>query len=140
MCLAEFWARFATRESLLILANDGMPGVAANVRTISSVPIEIVRDADLAATRMWIANWERILPTLAAHYGRLPQPLLTAVRRFVSAPRQLSCIERENTTGDPTAVRAAVFALLHRGELVAPKLHTEPLSWLTVFEPVGIKS
>ena len=54
----------------------------------------------------------------------------------VSEPMQLSRIERELGTGDLATVRAAIFTLLHRGQLHAPQLKTESLSFLTCFQPV----
>lgn len=49
--------------------------------------------------------------------------------------QQLSRIEQEFVTGDPSLVRAATFKLLHVGCLQAPQLHTQPLSYLTHFAP-----
>ncbi|WP_242681746.1 hypothetical protein [Paraburkholderia hospita] len=40
-------------------------------------------------------------------------------------------IEREFSAGDPVLVRTALFGLLHRGQVSAPELHTQPLSLFT---------
>jgi hypothetical protein len=58
-----------------------------------------------------------------------------SILKFIAEPMQLSRIEQEFATGDPTLVRAAAFNLLHDGKVQAPQLHTEPLSFLTCFQP-----
>ena len=60
---------------------------------------------------------------------------MQSIRAFVRDPLELCRIERECSRSDQTLVRAAVFSLLHGGELAAPKLRVSPLSHLTVVEP-----
>ena len=76
-----------------------------------------------------------MLPCVIACRTSLTDALLKAVARFVTEPMPLSRIERELGLGDPTLLRAAVFTLLHRGRLQAPKLVTEPLVARAVQRP-----
>ena len=132
--LADFWTRHQDRETLLVIDEKNhattitIDDTELSVRTI--LPIE------LAAARVWTGNWERMLPAIISCRQLISTSLLRSVSQFVSEPMQLSRIERELGTGDLPLVRAAVFTLLHRGQLQAPQLHTEPLSFLTCFQPV----
>ena len=90
---------------------------------------------DRAAARVWIGNWTRMLPCIISCRQIIPKSLTNSVLKFVTEPIQLLRIEQEFATGDPTLVRAAVFCLLHSGQLHAPQLRSEPLSYLTCFEP-----
>ena len=131
--LADFWARRVDCEWLLVVGESKPSSIAR----IGSVEYEVraVPAAELAAARVWIENWERILPVVTSCQDLLMTPLLDAVRRFVSRPTQLTHIEQEFAIMDLTLVRAAVFTLLHSGRLSAPSLWIEPLSLLTRFEP-----
>jgi hypothetical protein len=133
--LIDFWIRDRNQESLLVVGDD--PPLPAKAIGNISLPVRTVPLAELAAARIWVANWERMLPCMIACRTSLTDALQKAVVHFVTEPMPLSRIERELGLGDPTLLRAAVFALLHRGRLQAPKLVTEPLSYLTVFAPAG---
>ncbi len=133
--LIDYWVRTRDQEALLIIGDERpAPNMTSGN---ASLPVRSVPLAELAAARIWIANWERMLPCLVACRSSLSTSLMQAVAEFVSAPMQLSRIEREFASGDPALVRATVFSLLHRGQLQAPRLTTEPLSFLTPFEPLG---
>jgi hypothetical protein len=132
--LADFWVRQQNRETLLILGEDTLP-TSVMVDDIE-LPVRTVAPAELAAARTWIDNWTRMLPAIIACRSQISSSVLHSIMKFVSVPMPLSCIEQEFATGDPTPVRSAVFSLLHRGQLRAPQLHTEPLSFLTCFQPV----
>ena len=133
--LIDFWIRDRDQETLLVVGDD--PPLPAKAIGNISIPVRKVPLAELAAASIWITNWERMLPCMIACRSCLTIALLKAVARFVTEPMQLSRIERELSLGDPTLLRAAVFTLLHRGRLQAPKLVTESLSYLTVFAPAG---
>ena len=133
--LIDYWVRTRDQEALLIIGDERpVPNMTSGN---ASLPVRSVPLAELAAARIWIANWERMLPCMIACRSCLSNALMQAVADLVSAPMQLSRIEREFAHNDPALVRAAVFSLLHRGQLQAPKLTTEPLSYLTPFEPAG---
>ena len=133
--IVDFWVRSRDREALLIIG-DECPMSEMTIEG-AALPVRSVPLAELAAARVWIANWERMLPCMTACRSCLPEALLKDVADFVSAPMQLSHIERHFAPNDPTLVRAAVFSLLHRGRLLAPQLLTQPLSLLSAFAPVG---
>lgn len=131
--LIDFWVRDRDQETLLVVGDDrAVPNKGIGK---ISIPVRSVALAELAAARIWIANWERMLPCMIACHTSLTDGLLKAVMRFVTEPMPLSRIERELGIGDPMLLRAAIFTLLHRGQLQAPKLVTEPLSYLTPFTP-----
>jgi hypothetical protein len=133
--LVDYWVRQADGEMLLVISENSLAatitidGTELLVRTI--LPI------DLAAARVWTENWERMLPAIISCRELMSTSLLKSVVHFVSEPTQLSRIEQGLGTGDLALVRAAVFTLLHRGQLQAPQLCTEPLSFLTCFHPVN---
>ena len=129
----DFWILQEDQEVLLVVDVDEHPSTIT--LGDAELPVRSVPLAELAAARTWIANWERMLPAMISCRSQTPS-LLRSVLKFVSGPMLLSRIEQEFATGDPTLVRAAIFALLHAGNLQAPQLHTEQLSLLTCFEPV----
>jgi hypothetical protein len=92
-----------------------------------------VLSADLAAARVWIDNWQRMLPCIVANRSLVSPSLQRAIERFLVHPRRLLEIEREVSSGDTVLVRTAVFGMLHAGRLSAPDLHTKALSLLTSF-------
>lgn len=131
--LADFWARQVDREWILFVG-DSTPSSMARIGAVE-YEVRAVPAAELAAARVWIENWERILPVVTSCQDLLMTPLLDAVRRFVYKPTQLTHIEQEFASMDLILVRAAAFTLVHSGRLSAPSLWTEPLSLLTHFEP-----
>ena len=133
--LADFHVCYAERQDLLLLPDPvavkvGKPHADLDV---SAMTVRLLQPADLAASRVWIDNWQRMLPCLTATRGLVPPSLLDAIERFVATAQPLLAIEREFSTGDPILARAAAFALLHAGRIGAPELRTTPLSWLTLF-------
>ncbi|QDQ82182.1 hypothetical protein [Paraburkholderia megapolitana] len=134
--VVDFWVNFVDREELVILPD---PVVMDDARLQLAVfdtdapPVRRIEPAELAAARVWIDNWQRMLPALIATRGLVPPSLLNAIERFVVTPQSLLAIEREFSTGDPVLARAAAFGLLHAGRVQAPELHTETLSLLTRF-------
>ncbi|MGF6778654.1 hypothetical protein [Paraburkholderia sp. GAS334] len=135
--LADFLVRYVDRQEELVILDDlraddhtakfhrDLDGAALSVRRVSA--------ADLAAARVWIDNWQRMLPCVVANRGLVSPSLPRAIERFLTHPRKLLAIEREFSTGDPVLVRTAVFGMLHAGQLRAPDLHTQALSLLTSF-------
>ncbi|MDR7009627.1 hypothetical protein [Paraburkholderia strydomiana] len=134
--LADFLARYVDRNELVIL-DDRFSEVDVTkpdrVLDADTCTIRRVAQAELAAARIWIENWQRMLPCLVANRDLVPSTLPQAIARFVKEPRRLLDIEREFSTGDPVLVRTAVFGLLHNGRVGAPELRTQPLSLLTSF-------
>src|ERR1700709_2534778 len=133
--LADFWVRYVDRDELVIL--DDNPGGGDTTQSdrnldVHTFSIRRVVSAELAAARVWIENWQRMLPCLVANRDLVPPTLPQAIARFVNQPQRLLAIEREFSTGDPVLVRTAVFAaLLHDGRVSATELRRQPLSLLT---------
>lgn len=133
--LAEFWVRYVDREELVILSDsiiDADAKITADFAN-AGLAVRLVQPADLAASRLWIDNWQRMLPYLVANRGLVSPALCRAIERFLREPQRLLAIEREFSTGDPIVVRAAVFGLLHTGRARAHGLKTDALSLLTEF-------
>ncbi|WP_321167036.1 hypothetical protein [Caballeronia cordobensis] len=134
--LADFQVCFADGQELLLLllgsvaVEDPKPHSDLEV---SAMTVRLLDAAELAATRVWIDNWQRMLPCLIATRDLVATSLLDSIERFVATAQSLLAIEREFSTDDPILSRAAVFALLHAGRISAPELRTKPLSWLTHF-------
>ncbi len=120
---ADFWVRHDDVEMLLIIDGE------SNALTMPN------GDTELAAARIWIGNWMRMLPCMISSRQVIPKSMVNSVLKFISEPMPLSRIEQEFSIGDPTLIRAVVFSLLHAGQLQSPQLHTETLSYLTRFQP-----
>ncbi|GJH02857.1 hypothetical protein [Paraburkholderia terrae] len=140
--LADFHVCYADHQDLLLLPDpmaveNGKPHADLDV---SAMTVRLLEPADLAASRVWIDNWQRMLPCLTATRGLVPTSLLDAIERFVATAQPLLAIEREFSTDDPILARAAVFALLHAGRISAPELRTTSLSWLTRFAAAEARS
>ena len=82
-----------------------------------------------------VSNWQRLIPVINATRGLAAKSLVKSVLSLVRKPLALSLIEHELSLGDPAIVRGAIFELLRTGQLVAPSLHTQPLSMHTTVEP-----
>jgi hypothetical protein len=134
--LVDFWVRYVDRQELVIL-DDAFDEdhVTKSHRHLdeAALPIRKVSSADLAAARVWIDNWQRMLPCIVANRSLVSPSLQRAIERFLIHPRRLLEIEREVSCGDTVLVRTAVFGMLHAGRLSAPDLHTQALSLLTSF-------
>ncbi|WP_454754666.1 hypothetical protein [Cupriavidus necator] len=133
--LADFLVSYPDRQELVILADPIVGGDAKPLTNLDAGDrnVRLVQAAELAASRIWVDNWQRMLPCIVATRGLLPASLLQLVEDFVAAPQPLFAIERELSKVDPILVRAAVFKLLHAGRVRAPKLRTDMLSLSTRF-------
>lgn len=130
-CVIDFWVRRADGPSLSVIeSRSDVP-----LRSLDDEPIEVVPMADLAAARMWITNWTRMLTVIASTRTLWPDRLMQDLLKSVPTPKPLSVVEREVTCGDPAIARGALFELLRRGRLLAPSLHTTLLSHQTLLEP-----
>lgn len=129
----DFWVRYKDREVLLVL--DAENQVSTVTLDDTELAVRNVLPVELAAARVWIGNWERILPLIISCRQQISSSLQNSILKFVVAPMPLARIEQEFVTGDPTMIRAAVFDLLRQGKLQSSQLQTEPLSYRTVFQP-----
>lgn len=130
--LADFWVQREEGEQLLFV-DDGHNELSSP--TASNIPLQRIAAADLAAAAIWIDNWQRMLPTIISTRSWLPSAFVFSVQEYVREPMALSRLERAFAIGDPPVVRGAVFELLRRGRLIAPSLHSQPLTSLTPFAP-----
>lgn len=131
--VADYWVRSKDSEYFVVIDAQDHPSevtIGDTTLAVRQVPL-----AELAAARVWISNWEQMLPPLVACRELITRALANAIAQFVCEPMPLSRIERHFVSGDPTLVRATVFSLLHSGRLRAPTLATQSLSLLSVFEP-----
>lgn len=137
--LADFWVRYVDRQELVILFDPAEELGAKTVASLDAAELAVrsVQQPELAASRVWIENWKRILPCIVATRGLVSPALSNAIGRFVAHPQRLLSIEREFSTGDPVLVRAAIFGSLHAGRVRAPELHARELSLLTEFVAAG---
>lgn len=136
--LVDFWIKQGDQETLLIIGEE-----CSLQRTMlgkTNYTVKTISQNEITAAQVWIENWERILPIITSCRGCVPDTLLKTIQRLVDEPMQLSHIERELVTSEPTIVRGAILTLLHQGQLRAPQLRTEPLSFLTRFEPMEEES
>jgi hypothetical protein len=131
--LADFWARYQSHEAFLVLSDD--PQAEHVVIEDTTIALRSIARAELAAARVWVNNWERMLPVINASVGIERPGLEKDILQFLSTPQRLLDIEREYAVGDPSTVRACVFELLRMGQITAPSLRTEALSLLTSFGP-----
>lgn len=140
--LADFLVSYLDRQELVILADPIVGGDAKPLANLDAGDrnVRLVQAAELAALRIWVDNWQRMLPCIVATRGLVPASLLRLVEDFVAAPQPLFAIERELSKGDPILVRAAVFQLLHEGRVTAPELRTDMLSLSTRFSAVEAQS
>ncbi|QUN32281.1 hypothetical protein KB879_31630 (plasmid) [Cupriavidus sp. KK10] len=117
--LADFLLSCSDRQELVLLPNPVIDEEAKKGLELSAdvLNVRLVDAAEQAASRMWIDNWQRMLPSIVATRGFVSVSLLDAVERFVASPKPLLAIEREFSKGDPVLVRAAIFRLLHTGRV-----------------------
>lgn len=123
--LADFWVRYVDRQELVILNDSTIEvNVIESRRDLdgNAFRIRLVAPAEFAAARVWTENWQRMLPYLVTNGGLVPSTLPRASARFLKQPQRLLAIEREFSGGDSVLVRAALFGLLHNGQVTAPDL------------------
>ena len=114
--LADFMVSYSDRQQLVLLPGSATAEAMSQDFTFEgdgAIDVRIISPADLAASRIWIDNWKRMLPCLVVTRCLLGQSLVDAVEQFVASPKTLSAIECEFSNGDPILARAAVFKLLY---------------------------
>ncbi len=126
----DMWVQSASGDHFVAYTGDTRLPAEWN-----GLPVRRIVDADLAATRMWASNWERMLPVITLTRDCVSRQHLADVRRHIRESMSLMRVERELGSEDPMWLRGAVFRLLATGILLAPMLRTERLSLMTAFEP-----
>jgi hypothetical protein len=134
--LIDFWSHYIGHQELVILSEHDID-ISATVSPCdghdSELLIRFVTAAELAAARVWLDNWQRMLPYLVTNRGLVPPTLPGAIAQLLKQSQRLLDIEREFASTDPVLVRAALFGLLHDGRASAQELRTQSLSLLTSF-------
>jgi hypothetical protein len=109
--LADFLVSYSDRQELVLLPESATAEAMLQDFTFEgdgAIDVRIISPADLAALRIWIDNWKRMLPCLVVTRGVLGQSLLDAVEQFVASPKTLSAIECEFCSGDPILARCSL--------------------------------
>lgn len=128
----EFWLIERRR------AEDGNePGpdeLTAETSTLHGLPVRVIRQTELQAWTVPIANWARIVPYLVS-YRRFHAPILEqAIVVYLREPRALDAVLDHFSDQDPGGVEASLFALLASGRVVSPDLAVASLSGATRFQ------
>lgn len=98
--------------------------------------VRAVRQGDLQAWSVPIANWSRIVPYLVSH-RRFRDPLLEqSIAVFLGQSRTLDEVMRRFETSDATGVQASLFALVAAGRVESPDLAFKAMSGSTRFKRV----
>ena len=132
--LIDFWLESAKGEEMLLLEPDE-PGVGP--LQVDGIPVRAVSAAELAAARVWVANWSCMLPVINATRALLPQALLESVVRHVREPVPLVVLEEKLSFGEPSLARGAIFEQIRAGRIGALSLQTQPISLHTMLEPIA---
>lgn len=122
-CLIDFWVQRAGSQAMLLLESR----YDLALQDVNGVAVEVVSLAELAAARVWVSNWSRMLPVINATQTLLLKGLVKRVCDRIQEPTPLAHVERDLAVGDPAILRGAIFELLRTGRLRAPSLHHQPL-------------
>jgi len=98
--MVDFWVRRHDRSERVPLERTPQPRAAA---CVGGVPVCPVTAVELAAARVWIANWQRMLPVIYATRWLFPRGLSKSVVNCVREPVALARVEHEC----PSATRMA---------------------------------
>jgi len=128
---ADLWARREGHESFAVITEGEIP------KAWMDLPVTRVSAAELAAKRIWLRNWQTMLPAVIATRDIIQRNQRNEVLRRVREPLPLAAIERDLCVGEPTWLRGCIFHLLLEGALKAPELHEAPLSLSTRIGPAG---
>ena len=86
----DFWVRRADGEEFLALEPEHSGGLPPRV---DGLTLHTVTLAELAAAKMWISNWQRMLPVINVTRGLLPRRLLSSITRGIRQPIALGRLE-----------------------------------------------
>lgn len=133
--LIDFWVDRHGQEEMLVMELG--QGAVELPSSVQGLPLRVVPAAEQAAATVWVSNWIHMIPVINATRGLAPKALIKSVLSLVRRPLALSYVEHELSVGDPAIVRGAIFELLRTGRLMAPTLHSQPLSLHTTVEPMS---
>lgn len=128
----EFWLierRRADEHDELV--SDECPDA---VSSLHGLPVRVIRQSELQAWAVPIANWSRIVPYLIS-YRRFRDPILEqAIVVYLSKPRALDAVLQHFPGRDSGSVEGSLFALLACGRVVSPDLAIAAMSGVTCFQ------
>lgn len=124
--LTDFWVRAGRHEVCWIVTPDRVAPIGALGRS-ENMAVRHVHAKSFVSRKIWIDNWMRMLPYLAANTRFVSEQLLADIERATSNALTLGAIERDFQPQDIVLIRTAVFMLLHRGRLKAEALHKQSL-------------
>lgn len=134
--LIDFWVSRGRQASFWQLATDKAEHITWPAR-VHGLPLRIIPREEMVAHSTRIQNWSRIVPYLASYARHMDRRLQRDVLGRLLKPHRLQRLEDSFQPIDATTVRAAVFALLAAGEIVAPELDRTPLAYTTLFKRVA---
>jgi hypothetical protein len=127
----DFWVDYGRRAVFWVLGEA--PEREVLPQRMHELPLEVLKREDLLALATRIRNWSVIVPYLVAARRFADRRLESDLYRRLAKPHRLSSLERASAPIEPSAVRAALFALLAEGRLAAPDLDRTPLGAQTLF-------
>jgi hypothetical protein len=140
----DFWVSGPDGGKYLLLApkvtassNRSQPFFTAFQSWAAEYDCDVEEVEPLPASReqeQWYDNWTLVLQHLTAFRSSLTDHLVSVVRDQVPAPISLGALAQKLPQEDPDHVRAAAFALIHRGVLRFLDLRRERLSDLMEIE------
>ena len=134
--LIDFWVSRGRHASFWQLATDKAEHITWPAR-VHGLPLRIIPREEMVAHSTRIQNWSRIVPYLTSYARHMDRRLQRDVLGRLLKPHRLQRLEDSFQPIDATTVRAAVFALLAAGEIVAPELDRTPLAYTTLFKRVA---
>ncbi|MDR6861315.1 hypothetical protein [Variovorax guangxiensis] len=129
----EFWFIEGRKRS----RNDdhaSMHDAPALPAILHNQTVRLVRQEDLKAWSVPIANWSRIVPYLVSHRRFRDALLEQSIVVYLGHPRTLDAVLERFAANDATSVEASLFALVAGGRVESPDLAVAPLSGATRFE------
>lgn len=121
----DFWALRHGRATWLMV--EGAAHEPATTRLPAQSPsLVLVSAEELDRHRVWIQNWQSLLPYLSCAASIDLSGLRTQVVAFFAREASLEDAERHLAAADPVLVRAAAIDGLHRGELYSADLLVSP--------------
>ncbi|MBS0343828.1 MAG: hypothetical protein JSS56_25265 [Proteobacteria bacterium] len=96
--------------------------------------VRMVRQGDLQAWSIPIANWSRIVPYLVSHRRFRNALLEQSIVVFLGQPQTLDAVLERFAVSDATSVEASLFALVAAGRVESPDLAVKALGGSTRFK------
>jgi hypothetical protein len=130
----EFWLIERDRSARTKTPSQGEGGEDDTQHsTAHGLPVRQVRQADLLAWAVPIANWARIVPDLVTHRKYRDALLEQKIAVYLGNERTLDEVLGEFADCDATSTQAALFFLVAGGRVVSNDLAVFPLGGRTRF-------